>query len=85
MLNAELFSEQLAGLDPDLVILDFSMAELGDRDVLGPSTKQNIIRTLAKIKRACPNTTILLISAQDRYRKKRREYRSYSRVFKSAS
>ena len=71
MLNAELFSEQLAGLDPDLVILDFSMAELGDRDVLGPSTKQNIIRTLAKVKRACPNTTILLISAQDRYRKKK--------------
>lgn len=71
VLNAELFSDQLSALDPDLVILDFSMAELGDRDVLGPSTKKNIIRTIAKIKRACPHTTILLMSAQDRYRKKK--------------
>lgn len=70
ILNAEEFSPQLSSLDPDMVILDFAIAELSGRDVLGPSTKTNISRTIAKVKRACPNAAILLMSAQDMYRGK---------------
>ncbi len=70
ILNAELFSAQLSALNPDLIILDFSVAELSGRDVLGPFTKKNISRTIAKVNRACPNAAILLVSGQDMYRSK---------------
>ena len=70
ILNAELFSTQLSALNPDLIILDFSVAELNGRDVLGPFTKKNISRTIAKANRACPNAAILLLSGQDMYRGK---------------
>ena len=70
ILNAESFSAQLAALNPDLIILDFSVGELSGRDVLGPFTKKNISRTIAKVNRACPNAAILLLSGQDMYRSK---------------
>ena len=71
ILNADLFNAQLSALDPDLIILDYSVAELKGRDILGPSTKKNISRSIAKINRVCPNATILLMSAQDMYRGKK--------------
>lgn len=72
VLYEELLDEQLPGMDPDLVILDYGTNDYLYDDSVRTSLEEEIKKGIKIIRTAAPGTTILLTTTQDmlyKYRK----------------
>ena len=71
ILRQDLVEEQLASLNPDLVILDWGTNDYLYDDKIKDSLEQTIIKVIQRVRNAAPNTTILLTTTMDMFRKGR--------------
>ncbi|MBS1979460.1 MAG: LysM peptidoglycan-binding domain-containing protein [Bacteroidetes bacterium] len=69
LLEQVLLEEQLPVLAPDLVILDFGTNDILYQNAVPLDLKAQIEGVIRKVRRAVPEATILLTSAQDMYRR----------------
>jgi len=67
ILYEDLFETQLKTLEPDLVIVDFGTNDYLYDDSIKTDLDTQIVQSIARIRRACPNTSIILTSTQDMY------------------
>jgi len=59
------FDEQIPVVQPDLFILDWGTNDIIYKNQLADSLENTIRKTILKIRKACPNTLILLTNVQD--------------------
>ena len=71
VLYQALLPEQLASVEPDLVILDYGTNDYLYDDKIKSNLEDEIIRSIRIVRQAAPNTCILLTSTQDMYRRGR--------------
>jgi LysM repeat protein len=69
ILHEEHFESHLATLDPHLVIVEYGTNDYLYDDLIKPELEGEIRASIARIRRAAPEAQILLVSAQDLYRK----------------
>ncbi len=62
-----LFEEQLATLDADVVIIDFGTNDYLYDDSIKTELDSQIVLSIARVRRAAPNASIILTSTQDMY------------------
>jgi len=70
ILRQELIVEQLQELEPDMVILDWGTNDYLYDDKIKDSLENTIVKVIEKVRRAAPNTTILLTTTMDMFWKK---------------
>lgn len=69
ILHEEHFETHLASLDPHLVIIEYGTNDYLYDDTIKPELEGEIRASIARVRRAAPQAEILLVSAQDLYRK----------------
>ncbi|HTL80854.1 MAG TPA: LysM peptidoglycan-binding domain-containing protein [Bacteroidia bacterium] len=69
ILYEDLFDEQIPTLDPDLVIIDFGTNNYIYEDSLHPDLDTIVNNVIDKVRKDCPNASIILTSTQDMVRK----------------
>ncbi len=70
VLYQKLFKAQLPSLNPDLVIIDFGTNDYLYDDKIKPELEEEIKKVIQTVRDVCPNTSILLTTAQDLYWKR---------------
>ena len=69
ILHEEHFESHLASLEPHLVIIEYGTNDYLYDDQIKPELEGEIRASIARVRRAAPQAEILLVSAQDLYRK----------------
>lgn len=69
LLAEKLFDIQLSSLKPDLAILDFGTNDHIYNNMLPPDMESVIAKSIARVRAAAPNCTVLLTTTQDMNRK----------------
>ena len=65
------FEEQMAQLQPDLVVLDWGTNDILYTNRVGLEMENTIRSTISRVRKVCPGATILLSSAQEMHRKRK--------------
>lgn len=69
LLAEKLFDIQMASVKPDLAILDFGTNDHIYNNMLPPDMESVIVKSIARVRAAAPNCTVLLTTTQDMNRK----------------
>ena len=69
ILHEDHFESHLTALEPDLVIVEYGTNDYLYEDRIKPELESEIRESIGRIRRAVPDAMILLVSAQDLYRK----------------
>ncbi len=69
LLKQVLLDPQLSSLEVDLVILDFGTNDYLYENSIPPELESQIIRVIRKVRKAAPQATVFLTTAQDMYRR----------------